>query len=173
MTSAIAARWMRSNLDLEYTFEDSFFRAVKVGGRWSERRERDLNNGFTWSALGPRLERRSAVDFRQCRGRAISNIYAFDNFFHGGIAVPANTLWPSIELVEPGRGRLHQPPPAGFCGPPFSSDLWWNCSASGPLPKHIRRCAVAHRRFLLPNDLGVWSTETLAGYGAGPLRAGL
>ena len=26
--------------------------------------------------------------------------YEFDNFFHGGIAVPANTLWPSIDLMR-------------------------------------------------------------------------
>ena len=58
-----------ANLDAEYTFEDSFFRSVKVGARWSERTERDLNNGFTWSALGRGWNGDAADDFRQRQAR--------------------------------------------------------------------------------------------------------
>jgi TonB-dependent receptor len=75
-------------------------------------------------------------------------------------------MFPTIDLV---RGAdvddLHQPPPAGFCGPPFSSDLWWNCSAAGPLSEsHYGGARSRTGHFLLPNDLREWQTKNLAGY---------
>lgn len=127
------------NLDAEYTFEDSFFRAVKVGGRWSERRERDLNNGFTWSALG-RGWNGPQLTFADARP-GDTEFYAFDNFFHGAIDVPANTLWPSIALIEGVTADdLHRPAPLGYGGP-----------RSRPAS-------------FQPEDLGLWRTETFAGY---------
>ena len=41
-----------AQLDAEYKFDNSFFRSVKIGGRLSKRTERDLDNGYNWSALG-------------------------------------------------------------------------------------------------------------------------
>ena len=41
-----------ASLDLEYKFDDGFFRSVKIGGRWAERTERDFDNGYNWTALG-------------------------------------------------------------------------------------------------------------------------
>ena len=106
-----------ANLDLEYTFEDSFFRSVKVGGRWSERRERDLNNGFTWSALGRLWNGDPQLTFANSPDGDVE-FYAFDHFFHGGIPVPANTLWPSVEMIRnTDVDDLHRSPPANFCGP--------------------------------------------------------
>lgn len=129
------------NLDAEYTFEDSFFRAIKVGGRWSERRERDLNNGFTWSALGRGWsEGDPQLTFADARPGDVE-FYAFDNFFHGDIAVPANTLWPSIALIENTHADdLHRPAPNGYGG---------------------SRSRTAN---FLQQDLGLWRTETFAGY---------
>lgn len=153
------------NLDLEYEVQDSFFRAIKVGARWSERKERDLNNGFTWSALGRGWNGDPQLTFANAAPGDVE-FYAFDNFFHGDIAVPANTLWPSVELMRNVNvDDLHQPPPEGFCGPPFGSDLWWNCSAAGPLSSSTYGGARSRTGgFLLPNDLGEWRTESLAGY---------
>jgi TonB-dependent receptor len=128
------------NLDAEYTFEDSFFRAVKVGGRVSERRERDLNNGFTWSALGRGWNGDPQLTFADARPGDVE-YYAFDNFFHGDIDVPANTLWPSIALLEGVTAdELHRPAPLGYGGP---------------------RSRLAS---FLPQDLGLWKTETSAAY---------
>jgi hypothetical protein len=31
---------------------DGFIKSLKFGGRWSNRTERDLNNGYAWAALG-------------------------------------------------------------------------------------------------------------------------
>lgn len=129
-----------ANLDAEYTFEDSFFRGVKVGGRWSERRERDLNNGFTWSALGRGWNGDPQLTFADARP-GDTEYYAFDNFFHGAIPVPADTLWPSISLVEGvSADDLHRPAPLGYGGP--------------------RSRPVAFQ----PEDRGLWRTESFSGY---------
>lgn len=128
------------NLDAEYTFEDSFFRAVKVGGRVSERRERDLNNGFTWSALGRGWNGDPQLTFADARP-GDTEYYAFDSFFHGDIDVPANMLWPSIALVEGVTAdELHRSAPLGYGGP-----------RSRPAS-------------FQPEDLGLWKTETSAAY---------
>lgn len=129
-----------ANLDAEYTFEDSFFRAIKVGGRWSERKERDLNNGYTWTALGRGWNGDPQLTFADARP-GDTEFYAFDNFFHGAIPVPANTLWPSIALVEGvSADDLHRPAPLGYGG--------------------ARSRTIAFR----PEDTGLWRTETFAGY---------
>ncbi|WP_423605610.1 TonB-dependent receptor [Sphingomonas sp. MS122] len=128
------------NLDAEYVFEDSFFRAIKVGGRWSERRERDLNNGFTWTALGRGWNGDPQLTFADARPGDVE-FYAFDNFFHGDIDVPANTLWPSIALIEGVTAdELHRPAPLGYGG------------------------ARSRTSNFLQQDLGLWRTETFAGY---------
>jgi len=130
-----------ANLDAEYTFEDSFFRSVKIGGRWSDRSERDLNNGFTWTALGRGWNGDPQLTFADAYPGDVE-YYAFDNFFHGNIAVPANTLWPSVALIEGVNvDDLHRPAPNGYGGAR---------SRTGG--------------FLPGEDLGLWRTETFAGY---------
>lgn len=159
-----------ANLDAEYVFEDSFFKSVKVGGRWSERRERDLNNGFTWTALGrgwtgvptpysPQLTFANAA-------AGDTEFYAFDNFFHGQIAVPAQMLWPSIELVEGIHvDDLHRAPPANFCGPAdWGNATYFNCSSAGPLPDSTYGNPRARTGNFLQEDLGTWRTESFSGY---------
>jgi TonB-dependent receptor len=149
-----------ANLDLEYTFENSFFRSVKIGGRWSERRERDLNNGFTWSALGRGWNGSPQLSFANAAPGDVE-FYAFDHFFHGDLPVPANTLWPSVDLIRNTNvDDLHQNPPAGFCPDAF------NCVSSGPLTESTYGGARSRTGgFLLPNDLREWRTESLSGYG--------
>lgn len=128
------------DLDAEYTFEDNFFRSVKIGGRWSDRRERDLNNGFTWTALGRGWNGDPQLTFADAHPGDVE-YYAFDNFFHGDIPVPANTLWPSIALIEGVNvDDLHRPAPIGYGG------------------------ARSRTGGFLQEDLGLWRTQTVAGY---------
>jgi TonB-dependent receptor len=162
------------NLDAEYTFEDSFFRSVKVGARLSKRTERDLDNGFNWSALG-----------RGWNGAPGSGLYApqltfanaapgdveahvFRNFFHGNINVPANMLFPSFELVNRmDRDQLHSAPPAGFCGEAdWGNAQYFNCSSAGPLPQ-TGYGGPGYRTpgFLLPQDRTDYLTKQDALYG--------
>jgi len=162
------------NLDVEYAFEDSFFRSVKGGVRWSDRTERDLNNGFTWSALGrgwngfsndPAIYSPQLTYANAAPGDV--EFYEFDNFFHGDIDVPANLMFPTIDLVRNGDvDDLHRPPPVGFCGPAdWGNPTFFNCSSAGPLEESTYggpRSRTGH--FLLPNDLREWQTKNLAGY---------
>lgn len=150
-----------ANLDAEYQFEDdSFFRAVKAGARWSDRRERDFNNGYTWTALGRGWNGDPQLTFANAAPGDVDN-YAFKDFFHGQVNLPAQMLWPTIDLV---RGTdvddLHQPPPAGFC-PPGTE---FNCSASGPLPGSTYGGARARPNEFQPQDLGTWRTQSWAAY---------
>ncbi len=152
-----------ANLDLEYAFEDSFFRSVKFGGRWSDRRERDLNNGFTWSALGRLWNGDPQLTFANSPAGDVE-FYEFDNFFHGGIAVPANTLWPSIDLIRNSDvDDLHRSPPPNFCG-----DVDWGnpnyCAARGPLAESTYGGPRGRPDEFQIQDEGLWATETLAGY---------
>ncbi|WP_141395779.1 TonB-dependent receptor [Sphingomonas spermidinifaciens] len=150
-----------ANLDAEYTFDDdSFFRAVKAGARWSDRRERDFNNGYTWTALGRGWNGDPQLTFANAAPGDVDN-YAFKDFFHGQIAVPAQMLWPTIDLVRNlDVDLLHRSPPAGFC--PAGSEF--NCSASGPLPDSTYGGPRARPNEFLPQDLGIWRTQTWAGY---------
>jgi iron complex outermembrane receptor protein len=157
-----------ANLDLEYTFEDSFFRSVKIGGRWSDRSERDLNNGFTWSALGRAWNGDPQLTFANSPDGDVE-FYAFDNFFHGGIPVPANTLWPSVELMRNANvDDLHRSPPGDFCGQldwGGGNPDYFNCAPRGQMPDSTYGGARSRTGgFLLPNDLNEWRTENLAGY---------
>jgi iron complex outermembrane recepter protein len=156
-----------ANLDLEYTFEDSFFRSVKIGGRWSDRSERDLNNGFTWSALGRAWNGDPQLTFANSPDGDVE-FYAFDNFFHGGIPVPADTLWPSVELMRTANvDDLHRSP-GNFCGQldwGGGNPDYFNCAPRGQMPDSTYGGARSRTGgFLLPNDLNEWRTENLAGY---------
>ncbi len=151
-----------ANLDLEYAFDDSFFRSVKVGGRWSERTERDYNNGYNWAALGRGWNGDPQLTFDNAAPGDIER-HAFKDFFRGEVALPGRLWFPSYDLVSRlDRGQLHQAPPAGFCTPEQVND----CSASGPVPTTGYGGAGGIRQigFILPADLTEYRTKTLAGY---------
>ncbi|MFL5239035.1 MAG: TonB-dependent receptor plug domain-containing protein [Rhizomicrobium sp.] len=157
-----------AQLDAEYKFDNSFFRSIKVGGRWAKRTERDLDNGFAWSALGRGWNGDPQLTFANAAPGDVE-AHVFRNFFHGNLDVPANLLFPSLDLdrrsIGEGRNQLHSPPPAGFCGAPFSTDLWWNCSAAGPLAQSgYGGPGYRAPGFVLPNDRTDDLTKTLAGY---------
>lgn len=124
-----------AQLDAEYSFDDGFFKSVKVGGRYSERKERDFENGYNWAALGqgwngPQLTFADALP-GDVEG------HAFGNFFHGAVNVPTNLLYPSKELVENStQTSLGQDYPNGYGG-----------AAMTPAPSRTD-----------------YSTKTLAGY---------
>lgn len=119
-----------AQLDLEYKFEDSFFRSVKVGGRYAKRTERDYNNGYNWAALGRGWNGDPQLTYANAAPGDVE-LHTFKNFFHGSAALPANLMFPTDELVRRfNRAQLTQSPPAGFCTGRES-----DCSASGPLPE--------------------------------------
>lgn len=150
-----------ANLDAEYQFgDDSFFRAIKAGARWSDRRERDFNNGYTWTALGRGWNGDPQLTFANAAPGDVDN-YAFKDFFHGAVNLPAQMLWPTIDLVRnTDVDDLHRPPPAGFC-PPGTE---FNCSASGPLAGSTYGGARARPNEFQPQDLGTWRTQSWAAY---------
>lgn len=149
-----------ANLDLEYSFDESFFRSVKIGGRWSERTERDLNNGYNWAALGRGWNGDPQLTFANAAPGDIE-LHAFKNFFRGDAVIPGQLLFPSYDLVSRlDRGELTQAPPAGFCPDPY------NCASSGPLPSTGYGGAGGIRQigFILPDDRTDYRTQTWAGY---------
>lgn len=147
-----------ANLDLEYTFNDSFFRSIKIGGRWAERTERDLNNGFNWAALGRGWNGSPQLTFANA-APGDTELHVFKDFFHGGLPVPGNLLFPSQALVgQLDRDTLHRAPPADFCVP--------DCASAGPLPRTGYGGAEYRQTgFVLPVDQTDYLTQTLAGYG--------
>lgn len=154
-----------ANLDAEYTFDDSFLRAVKVGGRYAERTERDFSNGYNWSALGRSWNGDPQLTYANAAPGDIE-YHAFKDFFRGNIPLPGNLMFASRDLVSRlDRAELTRSPPAGFCGAPGSA-LFNNCTAAGPLPQTGYGGAAGIRPigFVLPDDRVDNRTETLAGY---------
>jgi TonB-dependent receptor len=150
-----------ANLDVEYKFEDSFFKSVKFGGRAAKRTERDLNNGFNWAALGRGWNGDPQLTYANAAPGDVE-LHVFKNFFHGQAALPANLMFPTDELVRRfDRAELTASPPTGFC-----TGREFDCSASGPLPRSGYGGASGIRPigFVLPGDQVDNETKTLAGY---------
>ncbi|MCX8476309.1 MAG: TonB-dependent receptor [Sphingomonas sp.] len=162
-----------ANLDLEYKFGDGFFKSVKIGGRWAERTERDLNTGFNWSALGRGWNGSATVNAPQLTfaNAAPGDIekHVFKDFFRGGLPVPANLMFPSQALVgQLDRDLVHRAPPVNFCGPfDWGNATYFNCSSAGPLPASGYGGPGYTRTngaFVLPQDQTDYLTRTWAGY---------
>ncbi len=144
-----------ASLDLEYQFDDSFFRSIKAGGRYAERSERDQQNGYNWAALGRGWNGDPQLTYANAAPGDVE-LHAFKNFFHGQAVLPANLMFPTDALVRRfNRTELTQSPPAGFC-----TGIEFNCSAAGPLPQ-TGYGGLAGDPPLVPNDN---DTTTLAGY---------
>ncbi|MCI4589494.1 TonB-dependent receptor [Sphingobium sp. BYY-5] len=150
-----------ANLDLEYKFEDSFFRSVKFGGRYAKRTERDLGNGYNWAALGRGWNVDPQLTFANAAPGDVE-MHAFKNFFHGSASLPANLMFPTDELARRfDRRQLTTSPPAGFC-----TGMENNCSAAGPLPQtgYGGGAGIRAPGFVLPGDRVDNMTQTTAGY---------
>jgi TonB-dependent receptor len=148
------------NLDLEYKFDDgSFFRSIKAGGRYAERTERDLNNGYAWAALGRGWNGDPQLTFANAKPGDIER-YSFNDFFHGGSTPPGLLYFPSVALVsQMNLAALHASPPAGFCV------NYYPCEASaGATPTGYGGGGIRTPGFLLPDDQTYYSTKTTAGY---------
>jgi TonB-dependent receptor len=157
-----------AQLDAEYSFDDGVFRSIKIGGRWSERTERDFDNGYNWVALGRGWNGSPQMTFANAAPGDVE-LHEFENFFHGSAVLPANLYFPTPELVGRfDRDQLHASP-GDFCG-----ELDWgggnpdyfNCSPRGPAsqtgygnPNEPRPSG-----FVLPADQTDYLTRTLAGY---------
>ncbi|WP_206518545.1 TonB-dependent receptor [Stakelama tenebrarum] len=146
-------------LDIEYDVDSSFFRKVKVGGRWSNRTERDFNNGYAWAALGRGWNGDPQLTFVNS-APGDSELHPYKDFFRGAIALPGQVYYPSLALAGTlDVDLLHRSPPAGFCADPYY------CVPSGPLPQSgYGGSDYRQSGFLLPNDQRDFSTRTLAGY---------
>ncbi|UIJ47298.1 TonB-dependent receptor [Sphingomonas cannabina] len=159
-----------ANLDLEYKFEDSFFKSIKVGGRAAKRTERDFNNGYNWAALGRGWNGDPQLTYANAAPGDVE-LHVFKNFFHGQAALPANLMFPTDALVRRfDRAELTASPPAGFCGSPPTdtapNPLWNDCSAAGPLPQtgYGGFAGIRPIGFVLPIDRVDNETKTYAGY---------
>jgi TonB-dependent receptor len=150
-----------ANLDLEYKFDNSFFKSIKIGGRAAKRTERDYNNGYNWAALGRGWNGDPQLTYANAAPGDVE-LHVFKNFFHGQAALPGNLMFPTDELVRRfDRAQLTASPPAGFC-----TGREFDCSASGPLPQTGYGGASGIRPigFVLPIDRVDNQTKTFAGY---------
>jgi len=130
-----------ANLDLEYKFEDSFFRSVKIGGRYADRTERDLSNGYDWQPLGRGWNGDPQLTYADAHPGDV-DLHVFKNFFHGQAVLPANLMFATDELVRRmDRVALHSPAPIGYGGSTYRQP-----------------------GFILPIDANNNETRTLAGY---------
>lgn len=154
-----------AQLDLEYKFEDSFFRSVKVGGRIAKRRERDQQNGYAWAALGRGWNGDPQLTYANAAPGDVEQ-HVFKDFFHGDAVLPGNLYFPTDALVRGyigDRTGLTKSPPGGFCGDinDPNNPLTFNCSAAGPLPPGSGYGGLATHPDLVPNNN---DTKTYAGY---------
>jgi iron complex outermembrane receptor protein len=157
-------RLTSGNLDAEYSFDDSFFRSVKIGGRYAKRTERDFDNGYNWTALGRGWNGDPQLSYANAAAGDVA-FQDFKNFFHGDVELPARLMYASQALVQKSihsRIPLVNSPPAGFC----SDAQLFDCSASGPLPVtgYGGLSGIRAPGFILPGDQVDNSTETEAGY---------
>ncbi|RYD25925.1 MAG: hypothetical protein EOP89_08135, partial [Lysobacteraceae bacterium] len=158
-----------AQLDAEYKFDDSFFRSVKVGGRYAKRTERDLSNGYNWTALGRGWNGDPQLTYANAAAGDVAT-HAFKDFFRGNAASPGNLMFASENLASRfnvNRTGLVTAPPAGFC-----TGREFDCSASGPLPttgyggqfNADGTLAIRQPGFVLPGDQVDNKTQNIAGY---------
>lgn len=150
-------------LDAEYTFDNSFFRSVKVGGRYAKRTERDLANGYNWTALGRGWNGDPQLTYANAAPGDVAS-HAFKDFFRGDTTLPGNLMFASESLADRfnvNRTGLVQSPPAGFC-----TGREFDCSASGPLPAtgYGGLSGIRQPGFILPGDQVDNRTKNIAGY---------
>ncbi len=147
-----------ASLDLEYKFgDDGFFRSIKLGARYGERNERDLQNGYNWAALGRGWNGDPQLTYANAAPGDVE-LHTFNDFFHGQAVLPANLMFPTDALVRRfnrDRTGLTTAPPAGFC-----TGREFDCSASGPLPR-TGYGGGAGNPTLIPNEN---KSTTIAGY---------
>ena len=150
-------------LDAEYKFDNSFFRSVKVGGRYAKRTERDLANGYNWTALGRGWNGDPQLTYANAAPGDVAS-HAFKDFFRGETTLPGNLMFASEDLASRfnvNRTGLVQSPPAGFC-----TGREFDCSASGPLPAtgYGGLSGIRPVGFVLPGDQVENRTKNIAGY---------
>lgn len=152
-----------AQLDAEYKFDDSFFRSIKVGGRYAKRTERDYSNGYNWTALGRGWNGDPQLTYANAAPGDVAT-HAFKDFFRGAAALPGNLMFASENLASRfnvNRTGLVQSPPAGFC-----NGIESDCSAAGPLPAtgYGGLSGIRTPGFVLPGDRVDNRTENIAGY---------
>jgi iron complex outermembrane receptor protein len=114
------ANMTAENLDAEYNIDGSFFKKLKAGARYANRRENDSFVGTWWSATGrgwngvPQsyVNTSPAGDFM---------LYDFPDFFKGKLGVPSSYFMASSSILQ--EGALQH-----------DLDSYTSCSPSGTGP---------------------------------------
>jgi iron complex outermembrane recepter protein len=87
------------NFDVDVDIGDGFFKTLSAGVRLANRVEHDDHEGTYWAALG-RGWNGSDQKYLADGPASDSELYAFDNFFHGDIPVPGAFYLPSATLIK-------------------------------------------------------------------------
>ncbi|MHB8812119.1 MAG: TonB-dependent receptor [Steroidobacteraceae bacterium] len=90
------------NLDVNYDIsEDSFFRSLQLGGRYSDRREQDAETTYNWAPFCVGWDGCSAVPLTSAEVQAGTvSFQPFSDFFRGGVNLPAAVYLPSFSLAS-------------------------------------------------------------------------
>ncbi|WP_395335026.1 TonB-dependent receptor [Novosphingobium sp. BL-8H] len=123
--------------DLTWDVGEGFFKSLKVGGRWSKRTERDLDNGYAWSALGQGWNGSPVVSFADGRPGDYEK-HVFKNFFRGDVQLPGTQYFPAQDFIQNTSVQ-------GFF------DLYGGSPGRTP-------------GYILPGDQTDYTTKNLAGY---------
>lgn len=159
-----------ANLDAEWKFGDGFLRSIEVGGRWAKRTERDLSNGYAWTAVGAGWNGAPVLNFANTPQSDIE-AHTFDNFFHGQAVLPGVQLVQTAALtrsiMDPvAYAKIFTAPPADFCGAPdWSTGTYFNGTCPGTLAGNTLGGAPGRTPgFILPQDRTDYTTVTKAAY---------
>ncbi|MDE0880710.1 MAG: TonB-dependent receptor plug domain-containing protein, partial [Sphingomonas bacterium] len=88
-----------AQLDAEYQFDGDFFRSVKVGARYADRTERDLQNGYNWTALGRGWNGDPQLTYANAAPGDVG-LHAFKDFFRGNTLLPGNLMFATQALAD-------------------------------------------------------------------------
>lgn len=101
--------------DIEYRFDDdSFFKSFRAGVRATDKEAITRQTGYNWSLLSSQYWGGGAPVYLDQTGSPAnaglpsqSDLYSYDNFFRGKIAVPGVGWFPSESLVSNGTANAY------------------------------------------------------------------
>lgn len=101
--------------DVEYKFDDSFLKSIKLGGRWSNRNAITRQTGYNWAALSAQYWAPGGEVSLNEQGSPANpdlpnqaTFVTLPNFFRGETGNPSTGLWfPSASLVTQGTAHAY------------------------------------------------------------------
>lgn len=103
------------NLDAEYDLGDGFFKKVRVGGRYADRRESDDFVGTGWSAAGHGWNGVPSL-YVATSPKGDFDLYSFPNFFKGARTAPSSYWFASPSILQ-ASAYLHDVMTYTSCSP--------------------------------------------------------